>query len=196
MNIPLYDVIINEAGGFTALSLVKNPAIQVDFIALAEQEEIKLQSTEDHHLFGPILIAGKPIYRRNAEGKEYYIRFSKEIIAQLAEKALADNALNKINLQHNGKQIEGVSLVQLFIIDREKGINPEKFSSIADGSLMAEFRVDNEDVWEQIQSGEINGFSGELLADYVKIDMQSEELAEESLLREIISLLRMIKSKM
>ncbi len=56
-----------EITGIEAISVVENPAIEEDFIAL-KNEEIKLAevSTEKRILLGALLIPNKPIYRRKA----------------------------------------------------------------------------------------------------------------------------------
>ena len=56
-----------EITGIEAISVVENPAIEEDFIAL-KNEEIKLAevSGEKRILLGALLIPNKPIYRRRA----------------------------------------------------------------------------------------------------------------------------------
>jgi hypothetical protein len=56
----------DEAIGVEAISVVENPAIESDFIALNKQE-IKLAEIdkEKRLLMGALLIPKKPIYRRN-----------------------------------------------------------------------------------------------------------------------------------
>ena len=67
-----------EITGVEAISIVENPAIEEDFIAL-ESEEFKLAEVDKKKkiLMGALLIPNKPIYRKNEDG-EYYIYFSKE----------------------------------------------------------------------------------------------------------------------
>ena len=66
----------DEAIGVEAISVVENPAIESDFIALNNQE-IKLAeiNKEKRLLMGALLIPNKPIYRKNGK-EEYYIFFS------------------------------------------------------------------------------------------------------------------------
>jgi hypothetical protein len=58
----------NDFAGVEAISVVENPAIEEDFIALADQE-IKLAEVdkEKRILMGALLVPNKPIYRRNGE---------------------------------------------------------------------------------------------------------------------------------
>ena len=67
----------DEITGIEAISVVENPAIEEDFIAL-KNEEIKLAEVdkEKRILMGALLVPNKPIYRRKGE-EEYYIYFSK-----------------------------------------------------------------------------------------------------------------------
>ena len=61
----------DEFSGIQAISVVENPAIEEDFIALKNQE-LKLAEVdkEKRILMGAALIPNKPIYRKNKE-KEY-----------------------------------------------------------------------------------------------------------------------------
>ena len=74
-----------EITGIEAISVVENPAIEEDFIAL-KNEEIKLAevSTEKRILLGALLIPNKPIYRRKGE-EEYYIYFSKDTVLKASQ---------------------------------------------------------------------------------------------------------------
>ena len=58
-----------EESGIDAISIVENPAIESDFVALNSQE-IKLAEVDKEKkiLLGALLIPNKPIYRNGAEG--------------------------------------------------------------------------------------------------------------------------------
>jgi len=77
----IVELILDEESelGIEAISVVENPAIEEDFVALKSQE-FKLAEIDGERriLMGALLIPNKPIYRRNGED-EYYIYFSKDI---------------------------------------------------------------------------------------------------------------------
>ncbi len=77
-----------ELNGIEAISVVENPAIESDFIALNSQE-VKLAevNSEKRLLMGALLIPNKPIYRRNGED-EYYIYFSKDTVLKASQMSL------------------------------------------------------------------------------------------------------------
>ena len=75
-----------EISGIEAISIVENPAIEEDFVALKNQQEIKLAEIDKDKriLLGALLIPNKPIYRRNGED-EYYIYFSKSTVLKASQ---------------------------------------------------------------------------------------------------------------
>lgn len=166
--LPIYNIILNEEEGLTAMSLVQNPAIESSFIAFSEQHKLNFSVDEDEHIvMGCALRADFPIYRYSPNMGEYYVIFSKDVIKQLYEKFMIDSNFNKINLNHS-TDTNSVHLIQSFLKDTKHGLNPLGFEEINDGSWFVAYKVLNEDVWNKIKSGEINGFSVELWAELEK----------------------------
>jgi hypothetical protein len=85
--------------------------------------------------------------------------YSKETIALMAEKYFKEGFHNNVDTMHNFEYEEGITLTQMFIKDVEKGVNPVGFEDLADGSLFAEFHIENNEVWDAIKDGTYRGFS-------------------------------------
>lgn len=195
-NLPIYEAVIaTNEDGITIMSLVDRPATKSDFIAF-EQDDDKTQSDfiafeqdEQRVLLGVVMRANRPIYR-NQNGKEYYLRFSAETLRVMAEKLLLDGVTSQVDRQHDLMPVEGVNLQQLFIKDTARGINPEGFSEIEDGSLFAVYKVHNDSVWESVKRGEFTGFS--LYGRFSILDTPTEESVED-VLKDIYRLLRSAK---
>ena len=170
MNMDNYLINIDEDEtlGMSAISLVEYPAIEVNFLKFDKQEPLKFQADEDKQmLFGPVIIADQPIYRRNGL-YEYNVIFNKETIEKLAERYSKNNLWNSINLQHQDDTfVDSVVMVECFIKDSEKGISPKGFEQVSDGSLFARFHVQDSKLWSLLKSDEFNGFSIEVCADLV-----------------------------
>lgn len=163
-NLPVYEAKVDEEGtGIMCVSLVTDPATQVDFVTFKEAKEIQKFAIDDkseHIVKGVIMVADTPIYRCGITGFEYYIIYSKETLKLMAEKMIMDGVGSKVNIQHqDGTDVEGVNLMELFVIDRENGINPTYFSEVPDGSLIGSYKVNNPDVWEMIENGDVLSFS-------------------------------------
>lgn len=160
-NIPIYEALINDDNdGITVISLVDDPAVESNFVAFSKKEKVKLaiENESEHMVLGVVMRADYPIYRNN-DGYEYYITYSPSTIKKMSEKMMSDANYRNVSLQHDGHNINGVELVQVFIKDTAKGINPVQFQDISDGSLFAQYHITDDGVWNQIKSGEINGFS-------------------------------------
>lgn len=158
--LPLYeDMITDEGCGMLRISLVDLPAVESDFQKFGKRTLVKMADEEKRLIVGVVMRADFPIYRIDAEHGEYYTRFSAATIRQMAEKYLAENRQNRVNLMHCGEEVRGVQMVQLFIKDSAKGISPKGFEDIEDGSLFAEFHIADEEIWNWIKEGILRGFS-------------------------------------
>jgi hypothetical protein len=158
------DAILN---GIDAISIVENPAIEKNFVALNKQQI----------LLGPALIPNKTIYR-NQDGEEFYVYFSKKTIRRASELFLMRGNQNKSTLEHQA-QLHGLSVVESWIVE-----NPEMDKStlynfeVPKGTWMVSMKVNNEDVWHNfVKTGAVKGFSIEgFFADKVtmsEIEMES-----------------------
>ena len=109
----------NEIAGVEAISVVESPAIEEDFVALANQEvRFAEASKEKRILVGALLIPNKPIYRRSGE-EEYYVYFSKETIRKTAELFLMKGNQNNSTLEHQ-LPLNGLSLVESWIVEDDE----------------------------------------------------------------------------
>ena len=169
----------DEAIGVEAISVVENPAIESDFIALNNQE-IKLAeiNKEKRLLMGALLIPNKPIYRKNGK-EEYYIFFSKDTIARASQMYLQNGNQSQSTLEHD-KQLKGLTLVESWIVeDKEKDKTALYGLDVPVGTWMGSVKVDNDEVWnDYVKSGKVKGFSIEgYFAD--KLERPNEELKED-----------------
>ncbi len=164
-DLPLYQALVNfddENTGMFCISLVDEPAVEADFIAFDKDKQplqFKVEDEEQRMVFGLVMAADMPIYRRTNDGYEYYLTFNKETIRTMAEKYFKEDKQNNVDTQHNFKLEEGVTMVQMFIKDADNGINPIGFEDYKDGSLFAQFHIENDEVWDAIKEGTYKGFS-------------------------------------
>ena len=200
----LYDISIDPTDfetGLNAISLVEYPAVEVDFLAFAKEESAVLQFADEerHIITGIALLADTPIYRIAPDGTEYYVRFTKDCIRQLVEKDFIFGLTNSVNIEHKDNQfVDGVTMLESYIIDKERGICPSEFASAPDGSWVVSYKVSNLDVWNKIKSGEDKGFSVQGLFRIIetKLEMNSNKTEEsEHQNKNNISLMSKLKEK-
>ena len=144
------------------ISMVSEPAIEVDYVALAKQDEIeiKLSSDERHICYGPALIPNKDIYRNNGE-QEFYINFTEESIIKMSQEFMKNYKQHEVNLQHE-ENVDEVYVCESWIVEdpyRDKS-NALGFN-VPKNTWMVGMKVNNIDTWERVKSGELKGFSVE-----------------------------------
>ena len=191
VKLPIYKATItNEETGMFTVSLVDDPAVESNFLYFSDDKKpmyFAVQDEEKRLVRGVVMEANKLIYRRDASGYEYYIMFDEPTIRLMAQKYLRDGFQNNVDTMHNGHLEEGIELVQWFISDKENGVNPLGFENIADHSLFAEFKVENDEIWKDIKAGTYKGFSLAGVFEPVPVEMKKvNELDEiEDLLKKI-----------
>lgn len=178
-----------DGGGLDAISLVTNPAVEYNFLAFSA-DKVKLQFTDEekHIITGVSLLADVPILRVSPTGEKFNVVFTKEVIRQLVEKYSKMGLNNEVNIQHNDRDfVKGVTMIESYIIDKARGICPKEFESVTDGSWITSFKVDNEEVWAKIKSGEVRGFSVQGIFELVeRFNSQFKKENKMSKLKEAI----------
>lgn len=152
--------------GMTTISLVNQPAIEVDFLKF-ENQLMTFANDDKHTIYGPAILADIPIYRRSPRLGEYQIVFSKEVIEKIVLKYSQQGLWNVVNLQHNADNyIDNIVMTSVFIKNVERGLDPVDFKDVPEGSLFVEFKVTDDELWNELKnSDKINGFSIEILAE-------------------------------
>ncbi|MCI6804711.1 MAG: XkdF-like putative serine protease domain-containing protein [Prevotella sp.] len=200
----LYDIYIDPTDfetGMDAISLVADPAVEVDFLKFGKDKPMSLNFADEerHIITGIALLADTPIYRIAPDGTEYYVRFTKDCIRQLVEKYFKFGLTNSVNIEHKDNQfVDGVTMLESYIIDKERGICPNEFASAPDGSWVVSYKVNNLDVWDKIKTGEVMGFSIQGIFHLVesKLEMNNNKPEEEiSENKNNISLMSKLKEK-
>lgn len=191
--IPIYEAIINdESEGIIKISLVDLPAVESDFLAFkqdkAQPQKYSIQDPDQRIVYGVLMRADFNIYRYSESLGEYYIRYSKDTIKKMAEKLMLDGYHNNINLMHS-LDTDGINLIQLFIKDTEKGIDPKGFDDIEEGSLFAVYKVNNDEVWKSIKEGVFKGYSLEGFFEIKPIKENNVMSKFEKVKKQILSIL-------
>ena len=169
----------DEASGIEAISLVETPAIESNFIALNKHELLlKEIDSEKRILMGPALIPDKSIYRRNDNGDEYYIYFSKDTVRKASELFFKKSNHQNATYEHE-KKIDNMTIVESWIVeDPAKDKTALYGMDVPAGTWMVSMKVDDEKIYNDAKEGTIKGFSIEgYFAD--KYDLRKNTEKEE-----------------
>lgn len=194
-DLPLYRAVIeDETSGMYCVSLVTYPAIESNFLYFNEQKKpmyFKVEDEEKRVITGCVMRCNHPIYRIGLSGYEYYITFDKATIEVMCEKWLKEGLNGNVNLQHNPEAyVDGVLLKEVYFKDIQRGVNPEGFEDIEDGSLFATYHILNDEVWEKVKTGEFKGFSLEGYFETIEVKPEMDE--ETQLWSDILDMLKQL----
>ncbi len=190
----IIELIIDEntdMHGIQAISVVENPAIEEDFIALNSENKIELAEVDHERriLMGAALIPDKKIYRRSGD-KEYFIYFTKETVEQASQLFLMEGKQNNSTLEHE-VDIDNLSVVESWIIEDELHDKSRKFGlNMPVGTWMVSVKVNNDVIWEEfVKTKKVKGFSIEgFFAD--KLDRPKESIEEDFAAQESIEIIK------
>lgn len=148
-------------GDLFAVSLVEDPAIESNFIALSKERiPIKLED-EKRLLVGAALVPNKPIYR-NVNGKEFYISFDEATIEKLAQDFLANDYQHNITVEHQ-ENVDDIVVVESWIKTSENDKSVGYGLNEPIGTWFIGMKVNNDQIWQRIKDGYYKGFSIEAI---------------------------------
>lgn len=176
--IPTYEIIFDEqkVDGVFGISLVEDPAIQSNFIALSNQKKIQLSTIDNEKriLLGAVLVPDMPIYR-NQNGMEFNIVFSSDTIRKSMENFYKNSYQQNSSLEHN-QEIEGVTFVESWI--KEDDVHDKSVAygiNEPNGTWFATMKVDNDEIWNNyVKTGQVKGFSIDGMFDLEKINLHTD----------------------
>ena len=170
----------DEFEGVYAISLVEDPANEMQFIMLSntKKDVLKLANKEKQLLTGVVLMPNQKIYRRDDSGKEYEIFFEADVIEKLSQDFLINGFQKNSTYNHNENNwLKDICVVQQWIIEDPENdkANALGFKDLPKGTWMVTFKVSDE-VWgDYVKTGKVKGFSIDAFLDMEKIKMNNNK---------------------
>ncbi len=96
----LIELVISDEGGVDKISLVEEPAIEVDFMYFKKELEKFRFDNDLQIVIGPAMIPDLKIIRVDDKGNYYDVVFSKETILKIAKKFMKEARTNDVNQDH------------------------------------------------------------------------------------------------
>lgn len=169
--LPIYRIDIEDFddSGVDFISLVDEPAIELNWLKFSKQSKIKFSVDKDKQIItGPFLIPDKKIYRNDEMGVmgEYYAYFTKETIFKIVKKFNRNNFNKNINFQHGDNFVDGV-IFENFITSKEKKV--DLGYEVPEGTWIGSVYIEDQKFWNNfIKTGELKGFSVEIASKLIK----------------------------
>ena len=167
--------VVADSSEIYNISLVEEPAIEVDYVAFDKDKETKpnLKFIEDkqnekYMILGPALIPNKNIYR-NYDGDEFYVSFSAECIEKLSHNFVKNCYGDGCFTKDHESFAQGCSLAESWIKTSENDKSVDYGFDCPIGTWFVAAKIDSIDLWESIKKGERKGFSIESWVDLEEI---------------------------
>lgn len=163
-----------------AISLVDEPAIEEQFVALSKEEEkqqIFLEADTKYMVYGAVLVPDRDIYRNDGE-KEFYISFTKESIEKMSQEFMKEYRQNEVTLDHEEAANE-VTVVETWLKSdqfKDKSVALGLNEQLPVGTWFVGMKVNNIETWNRIKSGELRGFSVESLISLEEFSKQENNM--------------------
>ena len=167
--------VVADSSDVYAISLVEEPAIEIDYVAFDKDKETKpnLKFIEDKQnekfmILGPALVPDKNIYR-NYDGNEFYVSFSAECIEKLSYKFMKTCYGDGCFTKDHESFAQGCSLAESWIKTSENDKSVEYGFDCPIGTWFIAAKIDSIELWDSIKKGERKGFSIESWVDLEEI---------------------------
>ena len=181
----------HESLAIDAVSLVEFPAIESEWIFLSKdtKNNLSLAKVDEHKrlIIGAALIPNKQIYRKDENGKEFYVFFSEDTVKRASELYLINNNQASATLEHTDT-IHDVTTVESWIVEDTKHDKSNIYGlNLPKGSWVLSMKVENNEVWADILAKKVKGFSIEgfyidkLATLSTKVENTKEDTDEEIL---------------
>lgn len=126
-----------------------------------EKMSKQLFANEDEQIIvGPAMIPDIEIIRKGEDGRPYYVKFTKEVIAKIAEKFMRELRNADTNIQHEDIDAQSYVMETWLVEDpKHDKINTKYGFNLPEGTWAVKMRVKDKKVWELVKEGKLNGFS-------------------------------------
>ena len=163
--------IVPSTSDVYAISIVDEPAVESNFIALSKQRplDFKIQNEERRIVYGCALRADFDIYRQYGD-EEFYVTFSKDAVRRLMTKFMKNFSQKNWTKDHM-EFAEGLTVVESWLVEDVNNDKANKLglTNFSEGSWMIGVKVDDDEIWKSIKEGRWHGFSVEAFCDLEEI---------------------------
>ena len=189
-NTKIVELVIDEDSqelAIDAISLVSAPAIEENWVFFGkEKNNLTLAKVDEEKrmLVSPALIPNKQIFRHDPNTEsDYYVYFSPETVRKASELYLKHNNHHKATYEHQDR-VSGILTVESWIIEDTKTDKSTLYGfSLPKGTWMVKMKIENDELWSKIKSGELKGLSIEGYFTNKFESMQKQEPTSEEILK-------------
>tara|TARA_B110000879_G_scaffold204192_1_gene282778 strand:+ start:6636 stop:7751 length:1116 start_codon:yes stop_codon:yes gene_type:complete len=109
---------------------------------------------------GPAMTPNVMIPRKDEQGNDFHVYFTRDTIEKISKKFLADSNHNNTDINHNDDVVTENTLLESWIVEDPDMDKSRTYGfDVPKGTWMISMKINNEDTWKQIKNKELNGYS-------------------------------------
>jgi len=165
----MYKIVVNEKDetGVDFNAMVDRPAHMKGWISFSDAANYSVNE-EKRMVTGVMISVGTPIYRRDDQYGEHLVIFDAKTVDVIRKKFFKNGFNQNLNAMHDANQVirDGVTLIDSYVIsnsDPKMPKAPAAFDKmrLMDGTWIACYYVEDDQVWADVKAGKYTGFSVE-----------------------------------
>ena len=122
--------------------------------------DFSVQDEDQRIVVAPAMVPNNLIRRLDENGMEYYVYFSKDTVAEIAEKFFANNYTNNTDINHDGSVTKENTILESWIVSSPEHDKSNLYGfNVPEGTWMLSMRINNDETWSKIKNGELKGYS-------------------------------------
>jgi hypothetical protein len=168
-------------GGLSALSWAESKINSFEKNNMSIQ---RFQTDEEKKIvIGPAMVPDLKIFRKDKKGNPYHVYFSADTIKMIAEKYMRNKYLDNNDENHDGSAVKDVYVIESWIKeDTQDKSNKYGYGDLPIGTWFVSMKIKNDEIWNKVKQGELNGFSVsgyfEEVAEFCREEMFLKQVAE------------------
>lgn len=128
----------------------------------AQRNRSSFSFSDDEQMIvtGPAMTPNSLILRKDEDGNPFHVFFSKDTIKEIAKKFFELNKMNNTDVNHDDNIVTSNTLLESWIVeDPEMDKSKSLGFDVPEGTWMTSYKINDEETWQKIKNGELNGFS-------------------------------------
>ena len=167
--------------GVFCMSLVENPATKTQLVMFDDESKLlQFQDDDKQIVYSVAMRPNMLIPRKDINGEPAMVFYTEETIADLQQNFFKKNHHNGATVNHDGKVREDMYIFESWIVkDTEKDKATLLGMQVQKGDWVTAQKIENAEVWQDVKSGKLTGFSIEAYLEPVLINNKVEMTKEE-----------------
>lgn len=185
--------------GVFCMSLVENPATKTQLVMFDDESKLlQFQDDDKQIVYSVAMRPNMLIPRKDVNGEPAMVFYTEDTIADLQQNFFKKNYHNGSTINHDGKVREDLYIFESWIVqDPEKDKATLLGMQVQKGDWITAQKIENSEVWQDVKSGKLTGFSIEAYLEPVlinnKVEMTKEEI--DALVKKRVEMMAQLGTK-